>query len=292
MDPTDRTNAKTIASKRSLWIVTIHSFVVIPFIIACVGLIVFIFFRLLTTEEQTIYDYLNDVKTGSSHRSWQAAFELSKHLLYPKDAEVHSKRFVNEMIGTFVHFGNKDKRIRQYLALAMGRTDEKQFVEPLLDAMAGEEGDTLVAIIQALGLLKDEKSGPHLYNYLDNPNSKVRLSAVIALGNIGDPASAEALKRALRDSEVNVVWDASVALAKIGRRDGKSVLLRLLDRSYLSKFTEIDADEQSKILITAIKAATLISDTDFIAAIRGLSKNDHNTEVRAAAMKALAQKAN
>lgn len=233
------------------------------------------------------------MKTGSTHRSRQAAFELSKHLLDPKDAsEVHSKRFVNEMIGTFVHFGNNDKRIRQYLALAMGRTGEKQFVEPLLDAMAGEEGDTLVAIIQALGLLKDKKSGPHLYSYLDNPNSKVRLSAVIALGNIGNPASAGALKRALQDSEPNVVWYASVALAKMGRLDGKGVLLRLLDRAYLSEFTEIDADEQSKILITAIKEAVLISDADFIAAIRRLGKNDHNTEVRAAAMKALAQKAN
>src|ERR1700686_1571471 len=58
----------------------LFQFVLFPLGIVCVGVAIFLLFGRLATEEHTIPDYLNAIRSGSSHERWQAAYQLSKSL--------------------------------------------------------------------------------------------------------------------------------------------------------------------------------------------------------------------
>ena len=108
--------------KKSVFQVIIHSFFVVPFIIAIFGVLIFLMVRVLTLEPSTAHDYLEDVKIGGSTKRWQGAFELSKILANPNSIPLDD-RFVNDLISTYKYSENeRDNRIQIYLALAMGRT--------------------------------------------------------------------------------------------------------------------------------------------------------------------------
>ncbi len=55
-------------------------FVVFPPGIVLIAVLIFFLFGKLATDEQTIPDYLNAIRSGSSHERWQAAYQLSKSL--------------------------------------------------------------------------------------------------------------------------------------------------------------------------------------------------------------------
>ena len=88
------------AEKKSLFKVVIHSFFVVPFIIAIFGVLIFLMLRILTIEPRTAQDYLHDVKIGGNTKRWQGAFELSKILANPGMVP-REERFVNDLISTF-----------------------------------------------------------------------------------------------------------------------------------------------------------------------------------------------
>ena len=263
--------------------VMVHSLIVIPFIIAVSCALLFAGIRLLTREKQTAYDLLEDVKVGGATKRWQSAFELSKMLvnqnLIPKE-----EGFTQEMIGAFRKSKQDDPRVRQYLALAMGRTGKAAFFEPLTEGIADEKDENLSAVIYAIGLLKDPRGAAILSQFLDHPDSRIRSIAVVAIGNIADPPSIGRLRKALSDSEPNVQWGAAISLAKMGDRTGKPVLLKMLDREYLSKFPEVDPEEQNYLLLSAIGAASLLNEPELNAQLERLTKTDRNMKVRAAAL--------
>ena len=273
-------------SEKSIFGVIMHSFFVIPFLIAVFSVLLFAAVRILTMEKQTVYDFLNDVKNGGVTKRWQAAFELSKVLSNP-DLVPKDPKFDRELIKAFEQSAHDNNLVRQYLALAMGRTGHPQYVDPLLNALKGEKEENLYAEIYALGLLKAHKAAPVISTYLDHPDSRIRLVSVIALGNIGSPSSVNLLKKTLNDSEPNVQWDSAISLAKMNDPSGKEILLKLLDRNYLAKFPQVDVQEQTHIVLVAIEAAHLLNDPQLEGMIKQLSKTDQNMNVRKLAMENL-----
>ncbi len=281
-----------VIQKKSVIAVIVHSFFVVPFLIAVFAVLFYFVIRILTQEEHSALDYLNEIKTGGLTKRWQAAFELSKML---SKTNPNEDRFVSEMIHQFEHSKHDDPKVREYLTLAMGRSGNNLYVEPLVKALGEESGTPRFAIIHALGLLKAKEALPLLHALVSDTNDKPagalrsRLLSVVALGNIGSHDSLPFLKQALQDEEPNVQWDAAVALAKMQDSSGKAILLKLLDRSYLSQFTEVDVLEKSQILQVAIQASVLLNDTDLKAAIQKLADSDPNMNVRRIAGEALKQ---
>ena len=86
--------------EKSFFGIIVHSFFVIPFLIAVLCVLLFTAITLLTKEQQTVYDYLEDVKVGGSTKRWQAAFELSKILANP-DLIPKEERFAAQLISAF-----------------------------------------------------------------------------------------------------------------------------------------------------------------------------------------------
>jgi HEAT repeat protein len=262
--------------------VLVHSFFVIPFLIAVFCLLLFAAMHLLTREKRSAYDYLNDVKMGGMTKRWQAAFELSK-LLSNSKTVVHDEKFINQMISVYNDSKEDDPRVRQYLALAMGRAGEEKYLPTLLGSLPEEKEENLPSLIYAIGMIKNQDSAEKLFPFMEHQNSRIRSITAVALGNIGNLNSQNYLKKALNDQEPNVEWGSAISLAKLGDASGVTTILNLLDRSYLEKFPEVDSDEQTNLMLSAIDAAQNIKTDQVTAVIKNLSATDKNMNVRQAA---------
>ncbi len=119
----------------SSWVLVSQFFIVPVVIIAlCVG--IFILFGLITGETRSARDYLEEVKAGKGSRRWQAAFELSKYLNYRDNTKADS-RLARDIIYALRHARDDDPRVRQYLALALGKLHDRSAVEPLVEFPCG-----------------------------------------------------------------------------------------------------------------------------------------------------------
>ena len=264
--------------------VIIHSFFIIPFLIAVLTLLLFGIWQVVTFEPQDIYDHLAAVKVGGATKRWQSAFELSKILSDP-DKVPKETRFISEMKGVFESSKGDDPRVRQYLALAMARTGLVAFIEPIQDAIPDETEGSRFMLIVALGMFGIEDVAPAILPYLTDSSDRVRSGAATALGLAGDLSSIEDLKKALNDSNVAVSWDAALALARLGDLTGKPKLLKLLDRNYLLQFPNVDDRDQSLLMTTVIEVVAPLNDEVLNTKILELSKEDVDLNVRRIAQK-------
>ncbi|MDE0024637.1 MAG: HEAT repeat domain-containing protein [Spirochaetaceae bacterium] len=265
--------------QRSFISVIIHSFFIIPFLIAIFAGLLVVTWRILTNEPHSVYDYVSDVKVGGATKRWQAAFELSKILADP-DRVPEEQRFVDEMVGVFDASEHDDPRVRQYLAQAMALTGNRQFIAPIAGAIAEESEGTRFMLLVALGMFGDAAVLPVLEPYLDDQSGRVRSGAATAMGLAGNPEAVQPLKRALHDPEPGVSWDAALALARLGDLSGKTVLLRLLDRNHLAQFANVDDRDQNLLMATVIAAVAPFGDPDFQARIAELARDDVSLDVR------------
>src|SRR5262245_45591553 len=138
MDTDTQGDLSAPQEEKPFYKIIIHSFFVIPFLIAVFCVLLFASIHLLTSEKRSVYDYLEDIKTGGLNKRWQGAFELSKILSNPKHVP-KEERFINEMVSAFEHAVHDDNRVRQYLALAMGRTQDARFTKPLVESLRDEK---------------------------------------------------------------------------------------------------------------------------------------------------------
>tara|TARA_B100000925_G_C21947427_1_gene447414 strand:+ start:61 stop:918 length:858 start_codon:yes stop_codon:yes gene_type:complete len=273
--------------KKSTLQVVVHSFFVVPLIIAVFAVIIYLFIRLMTSEPNSARDYLEDVKIGGTTKRWQGAFELSKLLSNPKMVP-KDEMFVNEMISTFKYSSNdRDARIQQYLAIAMGATKDERYTKTLIEAMNGADEGVVQACAFALGNIGKYDAIDPLKGLLDNPEPQIRLHAVIALGKIGSPSTAPDLRKMLSDPEPNVRWDASIALAKQKDSSGRSILIDLLDRKYLNSFPNIDEKEKVQVILVAISVSHFVQNQELKTVLSNIRDNDDNLKIREAARIAL-----
>ena len=275
------------AEKKSLLRVVIHSFFVVPFIIAIFGVLIFLMLRILTIEPRTAQDYLHDVKIGGNTKRWQGAFELSKILANPGMVP-REERFVNDLISTFEYSEKeRDDRIRIYLALAMGRTKDLRYATILEKTLNDENEEILAAVIYSLGFINSPTSLEQLLLMFEHESARVRHQVVVALGNYDGDQVQIILKQALHDPEPNVRWDAAIALAKQKDDSGRRILLDLMDRKYLDSFPNIDAVEQNQAMLAAIRASRNILNDELRQVLMDLMENDLNMKVRQAARNTL-----
>ena len=275
------------AEKKSLLKVVIHSFFVVPFIIAIFGVLIFLMLRILTIEPRTAQDYLHDVKIGGNTKRWQGAFELSKILANPGMVP-REERFVNDLISTFEYSEKeRDDRIRIYLALAMGRTKDLRYATILEKTLNDENEEILAAVIYSLGFINSPTSLGQLLLMFEHESARVRHQVVVALGNYDGDQVQIVLKQALHDPEPNVRWDAAIALAKQKDDSGRRILLDLMDRKYLDSFPNIDAVEQNQAILAAIRASRDILNDELRQVLTDLMDNDLNMKIRQAARNTL-----
>lgn len=284
----NRTGKKTETSTTR---VMINSFIIIPLLVAISVVFIISLVKILTTSEKDVYDYLNDIKVGGASKRWQSAFELSKILDNP-NLIPRNDRFYQEMINAFKQSEHDDNRVRQYMALAMGRTGDNRFIDPLLSELEDETTENKPSIIYALGLLKSSKAVEYLLPLLTHEEENIRLQTVIALGNIADSSVIESIKNILNDRQPNIRWDAAISLAKLGDSHGREILLDLLDEDYLTEFPDVDSRERDQARIIAIQAGILLNDPVINRKIKELAEYEDNINIRKTALAVLKENTN
>ena len=248
--------------KKSTVQVIVHSFFVVPFLIAAFGVLVFFIWSLLTYEPKGAEEYLADVKIGSATKRWQSAFELSRLLADPDMPQV-SDRFVSEMLSAYEYaLRDPDTRVRQYLIRAMGQTANSSFQETIQNALNEQNEDVVADAIYSLSFFNEVENVKLIVQKTDHPSSLVRNRAAIALGMMKPGESFKDLRALVSDPEPNVRWNAAVSLAKHGDPSGRNVLMNLLDRSYLAKFSGVDRYEREQTMKVAVQAAAMLGDPE------------------------------
>ena len=264
-----------------------YAFFLIPLMITIVGVMFFFMFKVLTYETSSPVDYLTDVQYGAASKRWQAAYELSKLLANPELVPLNDE-FHKRMIAVYKHSIHDDPSVRMYIALAMGRTENSIYGEPLIEGLKDKDKGSRVAAIKALGSLAFTSSINQLVNFTGLNNSvEERLAATISLGHMEDQSVIPTLQNLINDEEPNIRWDAAIALAKLGDSSGSEVIKNLLDRKYYDQFNEVDAEEEAQAILIAIQASNKIPSEKFITNLLKLATLDHNMKIRDIAIKIL-----
>ena len=269
-----------------------YAFFLIPLIITIFGVMFFFMFKVLTYETSSADDYLTNIQIGSATKRWQSAYELSKLLSNPKLVPT-DEGFKNKMISIYEHSIHDDPMVRTYMALAMGRTEKKEFGSILIDGMDDKDMGSRLAAIQALGILRYVPAVKEIQKFTAEKYSNAeKLAAVIALGNIGDKSTIPILQKLLNDEEPNIRWDAAIALAKLEDSSGLQVIINLLDRSYFDHFTEVNEEEEVQAILVAIQISSQYPSEQFVTNLLKLATLDRNMQIRDLAIKTLSKSYN
>jgi HEAT repeat protein len=269
-------------------------FFLIPLAVVGITVAVYVGFRSLLADDRRAQDYLAEVRNGGSDRRWPAAYELSRLMA---DPEVRADRtLAPALVKAFVEARDDDPRVRQYLALAIGRLDPPlpaEAIAELKKTVDAGDGEARISAMWALGSSGDASVIPALEPLYQSPDPGVRKMTVYALGALPGDTQIDTLRAALEDSTADVRWNAAVALARKGRHDGVPVLRQMLDRQYVEQTVkrevrqDEDRDPIAEVMISGLRAAATLKDPTLKPSVTALSQTDRSMKVRQAALEAL-----
>lgn len=271
-------------------------FFLIPLLVVGATVLVYIGFRSLLSEDRSAAEYLTDIRSGGSNRRWPAAYELSRLMADPEFARREEAALAPELTKAFAESKGDDPRVRQYLALTLGRLTPPLPAETrqlLIDALGDEDGQTRISAIWALGSTGDGSAAPEIERQYRSEDAGVRKMAVYALGSMPVDAGNETLVKALEDGEPDVQWNAAIALARHGRHEGVPVLRRMLDRAYVERNVtrqpqaRDEVDPVGEVMISGLRAIAALKAAGVSDEVKTLSTGDQSLKVRQAAMEAL-----
>jgi HEAT repeat protein len=269
-------------------------FFLVPLAVVGITVTVYVGFRSLLTNDRTPQEYLSEVRNGGSDRRWPAAYELSRLMGDPK---VRADRALGpELVKAFDAAKDDDPRVRQYLALAIGRLDPPlppEAVAGLTRALESADGESRVSAIWALGSSGDPAVVATLQPLATSEDKGIRKMVVYALGALPGDEQIVTLRTALEDAEPDVRWNAAVALSRKGHHEGISVIRQMLDRQYVEQQVkrevrqDEDRDPVADVMISGLRAAATLKDEALKPSVTTLSQQDRSMKVRQAALEAL-----
>src|ERR1041385_1529542 len=110
----------------------LFQFVIFPLGIVVIAVGVFLLFGKLAGEQRSIPDYLNEIRSGSAHERWQAAYQLSKSL---KRGEAKRYPDLEEKVAAIYRQAkHDDPRVRRYLSMVLGSLGDRRATPLLLDS--------------------------------------------------------------------------------------------------------------------------------------------------------------
>jgi HEAT repeat protein len=271
-------------------------FFLIPLLVVGATVLVYVGFRSLLSEDRSAEEYLTDIRSGGSNRRWPAAYELSRLMADPEFAKKEEAKLAPELVKAFADSKEDDPRVRQYLALTLGRLTPPLPAEArqlLIEALGDRDSQTRISAIWALGSTGDVSVVADIERMYGSEDAGVRKMAVYALGSMPANAGNETLIKALEDNQADVQWNAAIALARHGRHEGVPVLGRMLDRAYVERNVtrqqraREEVDPVGEVMISGLRAIAALRESALLSQVKALSTEDENLRVRQAALETL-----
>ena len=267
--------------------VIVHSFFIIPFLIAVFAVLIFAMLKMVVGTPPNLEQALRTISRGSETERWQAAMDLTA-MLQAQRSENIDPRFLDQLSFEFRRSATERQPfLRTYLALAMGLTREPRFEKDLIEGLAVSDVPSTLASIRSLGMVGGAVAESLLVDLLSGDELRIVLESIIALGTLGRTSSIPHLRPFLEHPEANLRWDSAISLAKMGDRSGREIIGRLLERRYYVNFPLVDELEQDRAILIAVEIARLWQESFFKENLEYLSRNDPNLRIADAALKAL-----
>jgi HEAT repeat protein len=263
----------------------LFQFVLFPLGVVVVAVAIFLLFGRMATNEQTIPDYLNEIRSGSKHERWQAAYQLSKSL---KRGEAKKYPNLQQQVAA-LYAGSKhdDPRIRRYLSMVLGSLGDRRATPLLLDGLTDLDTDNRIYALMALGELRDPAAVPRIAAAADEDEKDIRKAAIYALGAIGDRSAVPALVKGLEDQSADVRWNAGVALSRFEDRRALPALREMLDRSRLDRVAGMREDQKEDAMIVAMAAYVRLGGKEALPELQRIASSDPSLRVQSAAKAAV-----
>jgi HEAT repeat protein len=263
----------------------LFQFVVFPLGVVFIAVLIFFLFGKLATDEQTIPDYLNAIRSGSSHERWQAAYQLSKSL--KRGEAVRYPNLEPQVAALYINSKTDDPRIRRYLGMVLGTLGDRRATPLLLDGLDDRDIDNRLYALMALGDLRDPASVPRIAKAASDEDKDIRKTAYFTLGVIGDGGAVPTLVNGLQDEVPDVRWNAAVSLARLGDKRAAGPLREMLDRSRLNSVAGMREDQKEDAMIVAMSAYTKVAGPEAVPDLQRIATSDPSLRVRAAAREAV-----
>ncbi|HVT43520.1 MAG TPA: HEAT repeat domain-containing protein [Thermoanaerobaculia bacterium] len=263
----------------------LFQFVLFPLGVVAIGVLVFLLFGMLASEDHSVREHLGDIRSGSSHRRWQAAFQLSKAI-----AKGDAKSYPNlqsEVADLYVRAQDDDPRIRRYLAMVLGSLGDRRSVPVLVDGLADRDPETRVYAVLALAEIGEPRAAGPVAALVADDDPALRKSVVYTLGVLGQKDSAAAVASVLNDPVTDVRWNAAIALARLDDSRALPVLHEMLDRSRTSGVEKIREDQIEAAMMGAMPAYTKLAGSESRTLLETIAARDPNLRVRSAALAAI-----
>ncbi len=257
---------------------------VVPLLVVVLCVAVFIGFGWIAYDRQTTSDYLNDLQSWWKPRRVQAAYELSKILVADPKALEEEPGARQEVRRLFKEA--EDPEMRQYLALVLGRTHDREALPLLVEAAKDPDDKTRIYALWALGTLGDPGARGALEASLSDPDPGLRKTAAFALGELGDRGAVPLLAGSVDDAVADVRWNAALSLARLGSPAGLPVLETMVDRRLLAQVPDITREQQEDAMVSAIPALAAVGGAKYRGTFESLAKDDPSLKVRQAAIEA------
>lgn len=243
---------------------------------------------LLTREDETPESLITAIKTGSSSKRWQKAFELSNELNQGRGM-IRSGGVMKEIVFILNNRREYDARTRSYMALALSRFEDAEAKAALRATLTEEtETDVQIHLLWALGSLRDTEAVDLIISFLGKDPPELRKTAVYVLGVLESPEkSVPALLGLLHDEVRDVRWNMALSLARLGSDAGYGELLKMTDRDSLSALEPLDEAKTEEIMTSALKGLKLLHKPESEAVLKPLAEKDPSLKVRQAALDAL-----
>jgi HEAT repeat protein len=257
---------------------------VVPLLVVVLCVAVFVGFGWIAYDRQSTTDYLNDLESSWGPRRRQAAYELSKILTVDPRAlaeEPGAEARVRQLFDQ-----TDDEKVRQYLALVLGRTGDREAVPELAKALGSADSQTRIYALLALGEIGDPAARPAVAAELADRDSGIRKTAAFALGELGDPAAVDALAPLAADPVADVRFNAALALARLGSDAGRTVIEQMLDRRLLAQVPGMTPEQQEQAMVQAVGAYAAVAGKDALPTLDRLAEADPSLKVRQAAIEA------
>jgi len=265
----------------------LFQFVVFPLGVVAIGVAIFLLFGLMASERHETTDYVNEIRSGSSHQRWQAAYQLSKSL---KRGEARNNpELQNQVAALYSRSKDDDPKVRRYLSMVLGRIGDRRSTPLLLDGLKDRDTETRIYALLALGELQDPTAVPAILALTNDDEPDIRKSAIYALGAIGDPSAIPALVEGMSDQVADVRWNASLALSRFGDRRSLAGLREMLDRRRVAAVPNVRERQKDETMIAAMAAWARLSGREGVAELRAINASDPSMRVRSAAASAIQQ---
>ncbi|HTA77627.1 MAG TPA: HEAT repeat domain-containing protein [bacterium] len=257
---------------------------IVPAVIVLVALGIFFLGTMALQHPKTAEQYLEELKSDNTSRRWQSAYELSR-MLNQNESIQFDQDLRAQLVRVFSDAKNDDPRLREYLALVLGRLKEKAAIPALSSAVHDDSPDVKIYSLWALGNIEDPQGGEAALAALSDTDETVQRMAVGAISAMRYEPAKFALEKNLESSDQALRYDSAVALARIKDEKAVPTLLEMMNLKPSGKPEDDQIIQSSKI--TAIEGAQELPDVALKNKVIDLSKNESDIKVREEALAAL-----